>query len=87
MATVTAVIVCSMRAFSGYAATRVVGDVGGRRDGAPRPFGCRTVMIAPVGGRRRRLQLMRAVRTVSGARLPQTYKSQEREGRILYLAT
>jgi hypothetical protein len=30
---------------------------------------------------------MHAARAVSGARLPQIYKSREREGRILYLAT
>jgi hypothetical protein len=94
------VIVRGGCAFSGGAATRVVGDVGGGRDGAPRPFGFRIVMIAharasgcfsvvgpPVSGRRCRLQLMRAVRAVLGVRLPQIYKSQEREGRILYLAT
>jgi hypothetical protein len=48
MPTVVAAVVCGGRAFSGGAAARVVGDVGGggRRDGAPRPFGCRTVMIA-----------------------------------------
>jgi hypothetical protein len=42
---VTAVVRCG-RAFSGGATARVVGDVGGGRDGPPRPFGCRTVMIA-----------------------------------------
>jgi hypothetical protein len=41
-----AVIMRGGRAFSGGAAARVVGDVGAGRDGAPRPFGCRAVMIA-----------------------------------------
>jgi hypothetical protein len=45
MPIVVAAIVRSGRAFSGGAAVRVVGDVGGGRDGAPRPFGCRVVMI------------------------------------------
>jgi hypothetical protein len=36
----------SGRTFSGGAAAGVVGDVGGGRDGAPWPFGCRAVMIA-----------------------------------------
>jgi hypothetical protein len=36
------------RAFSGGAAAHVVGDVGCGRDGLPRPFGCRAVMIAHV---------------------------------------
>jgi hypothetical protein len=46
MTTVVAVIVRGGRTFSGGAAARIVGDVGGGRDGAPRPFSCRTVMIA-----------------------------------------
>jgi hypothetical protein len=46
MPTVVVVVVCGGRAFSGGAVARVVGDVGGGRDGAPRPFGCRAVMIA-----------------------------------------
>jgi hypothetical protein len=46
MAIVTVVNVRGRRAFSGDAAARVVGDVGDRRDGAPRPFGCHAVMIA-----------------------------------------
>jgi hypothetical protein len=45
MATVVAVIVRGGRAFSGSAATRVVGIVGGGRDRAARPFGCRSAMI------------------------------------------
>jgi hypothetical protein len=46
MPTVVAAVVRGGRAFSGGATTRIVGDVGGRRDGPPRPFGCRVVMIA-----------------------------------------
>jgi hypothetical protein len=45
MPTVVAVVVRGERAFSGDVAARVVGDVGGGRDGALRPFGCRVVMI------------------------------------------
>jgi hypothetical protein len=45
MPTVVAAVVCCGRAFSGGATARVVGDVGDGRDGPPRPFGCRAVMI------------------------------------------
>jgi hypothetical protein len=41
---VAAVLRCG-RAFSGGATARVVGDMGGGRDGPLRPFGCRAVMI------------------------------------------
>jgi hypothetical protein len=41
-----AVVVRRGRAFSGDATACVVGDVGGGRDGPPRPFGCHAVMIA-----------------------------------------
>jgi hypothetical protein len=41
----------------------------------------------PVNGRCSRLQLMRAVRAVWGAWLPQIYKSKEREGEVPYLVT
>jgi hypothetical protein len=40
--------------------------------------------LAASGGRRR-LQLMRTARTVSGAQLPQNYKLREREGEVPYL--
>jgi hypothetical protein len=46
MPTVVAAVVRRGRAFSGGATARVVGDVGGGRDGPPRPFGCRVVIIA-----------------------------------------
>jgi hypothetical protein len=46
MPTVVAAVVHRGRAFSGDATVHVVGDVGGGRDGPPRPFGCRVVMIA-----------------------------------------
>jgi hypothetical protein len=46
MPIVVAVIVRGGCAFLGDVAVRVVGDVGGGRDGAPRRFGCRAVMIA-----------------------------------------
>jgi hypothetical protein len=46
MAVVMAAVVRSGRTFSGSAATSVVDDVGGGRDGAPRPFGYRAIMIA-----------------------------------------
>jgi hypothetical protein len=47
MATVVVEVVRGGRAFSGSAAVRVLGDMGGGgRDGAPWPFGCRVVMIA-----------------------------------------
>jgi hypothetical protein len=46
MPTVVAVIVRGGHAFSGGATTRIVGDVGDGRDGAPRPFSFRAVMIA-----------------------------------------
>jgi hypothetical protein len=45
MPTVVAAVVCGGRTFSGDATARVVGDVGGRHDGPPRPFGCRALMI------------------------------------------
>jgi hypothetical protein len=45
IAVVAAVVRCG-RAFLGGATARIVGDVGGRRDGPPRHFGCRTVMVA-----------------------------------------
>jgi hypothetical protein len=45
MPIVVVAVVCGARAFLGGAAERVVGDVGGGRDGAPRPFGFRAVMI------------------------------------------
>jgi hypothetical protein len=46
MSIVVAAVVRRGRAFLGGAATRRVDDVGGGRDGPPRPFGCRAVMIA-----------------------------------------
>jgi hypothetical protein len=46
MTAVVAAVVHGRHAFSGDAAARVVDDVGGRCDGAPRPFGCCAVMIA-----------------------------------------
>jgi hypothetical protein len=46
MPTVVATVVRRGRAFSGDATARVVGVVGGGRDGPPRLFGCRAVMIA-----------------------------------------
>jgi hypothetical protein len=46
MPTVMAAVVCGGRAFSGGAAARIVGNMGCRRDGPPRPFSCRAVMIA-----------------------------------------
>jgi hypothetical protein len=46
MSTVVVMVVRCGRAFLGGATARVVGDVGGGRDGPPRPFGCRAVMIA-----------------------------------------
>jgi hypothetical protein len=46
MPTVVAAVMRGGRAFSGGATAQVVGDVGGGRDGPPRPFGCRAVMIA-----------------------------------------
>jgi hypothetical protein len=48
MPTVVAAVVHHGRAFSGGAIARVVGDVGGGRDGPPQPFDCRAVMIARV---------------------------------------
>jgi hypothetical protein len=39
-------VVRSERAFSGGTVVRVVGNVGGGCDGAPRPFGSHAVMIA-----------------------------------------
>jgi hypothetical protein len=45
MAAVVAAVVRSGRAFSGGAAARVVGDVGGRHDGMPQPFGSHAVMF------------------------------------------
>jgi hypothetical protein len=45
MPTVVAAVMRRGRAFSGDATVRVVGDMGGRRDGPPRPFGCHAVMI------------------------------------------
>jgi hypothetical protein len=46
MTAVVAVVMHCGRAFSGGAAARVVGDVGGGgRDGPPQPFGCRAAMI------------------------------------------
>jgi hypothetical protein len=46
MVVVMAVVVHSGRAFLGGATAIVVDDVLGGRDGAPRPFGRRAVMIA-----------------------------------------
>jgi hypothetical protein len=46
MTVVVIVVVRSRRAFSGGTTARVVGDVRGRREGPPRPFGCRAVVIA-----------------------------------------
>jgi hypothetical protein len=45
MTVVVAAVVHCGRAFSGDTIMSVVGDVGGGRDGPPRPFGCRAVMI------------------------------------------
>jgi hypothetical protein len=94
MPTVVAAVVRRGRAFSSVVAARVAGDVGGRCDGPPRPFGCRAVMIVHaraavsawwgplVSGRCSRLQLMRTVHGFRGAWLPRIYKSKERERRI-----
>jgi hypothetical protein len=46
MAAVMAVVMRCGHAFSDGATARVVGDMGGGRDGPPWPFGCRTIMIA-----------------------------------------
>jgi hypothetical protein len=46
MPKVEAAVMRRGRAFSGDATAHVVGDMGGRHDGPPRPFGCRAVMIA-----------------------------------------
>jgi hypothetical protein len=45
MPTVVAAVVRRGRAFSGNATARVVGIVGGKRDGLPLLYGCRAVMI------------------------------------------
>jgi hypothetical protein len=45
MSVVVAAVVRSGRAFSSGAATSVVDDVGGGRDGALWPFGCCAIMI------------------------------------------
>jgi hypothetical protein len=45
MPTAVAAVVCGGCAFSGGATTRVVGDMRGGRDGPPRPFSFRAVMI------------------------------------------
>jgi hypothetical protein len=83
MPKVVAAVVRRGRAFSGDATMRVVGIVGGGRDGPPWLFGCRAVMItcARTPGRfsvvgplvsdgRCCLHLMRATRAARGARLP-----------------
>jgi hypothetical protein len=83
MPTVVAAVVLDGRTFSGGAAARVVGDMGCGRDGPPRLFGCRAVMIAHARAPGRfgdvgpthqwgcgHLQLMRTARAVRGARLP-----------------
>jgi hypothetical protein len=99
MPTVVAAVVRCRRTFSGGVATRVVGDVGGGRDGPPWPFGCRAIMIArararfgSVGPARQWWMQLPAVNArgacaVRGARLPRTYKSGEREGGVPYLNT
>jgi hypothetical protein len=46
MATVVAVVVRCGRAFSGGTTAGIMDDMADRRDGAPRPFGYRAVMIA-----------------------------------------
>jgi hypothetical protein len=46
MPIVVAAVMFRGRAFSGGATACIVGDVGGGRDGPPRPFGCCAVMIA-----------------------------------------
>jgi hypothetical protein len=46
MAVVVAAVERSGCTFSGGASVGVVDDVGGGREGASRPFGCHTVMIA-----------------------------------------
>jgi hypothetical protein len=48
MPRVVAAVVRRGRTFSGIAAMRIVGDVGGGRDGPPRLFGSRAVMIVRV---------------------------------------
>jgi hypothetical protein len=48
MPTVASTVVRCGRAFSGATAACVVGDGAGGRDGPPRLFGCRAVMIARV---------------------------------------
>jgi hypothetical protein len=84
MVMVVAAAVRSGCAFSGGAAAGIVGDVGGGRDGAPRTFGCRAVIIAhvraclavsarwvlPVSDGWRCVQLMRAARGVFGSVAP-----------------
>jgi hypothetical protein len=57
MPTVVVVVVRRGRAFSGDAAARVVGDVGGRHDGPLRLFGCRAVVIAHAPFQRRGARL------------------------------
>jgi hypothetical protein len=92
---------CGRHAFSGGAASHVVGDVGCGRDWPPRLFGCRAVMIAracvpgyfgdvgPASQWRKRPAAVnaRSARAVRGARLPWIYKSKEREGEVPYLIT
>jgi hypothetical protein len=93
MAAVVAVVMCGRRAFSGGTAARVVGDVGGGRDGVPRPFSCHAVMIArarssgrfgavwPVCQRQTRSPVVNARGARGfGSAAPLIYKSREREG-------
>jgi hypothetical protein len=94
MPTVVATVMRCGRAFSGVAAARVVGDVGGqtcrpaaalrllRRNDRARactwPF--RSWLGPLVSDGCRHLQLMRAERVVRGAWLPWIYKSKGKEG-------
>jgi hypothetical protein len=80
MPTVAATVMCNGCAFSGVAAARIVAMWAGGRDGPPRLFGCRTVMIARACAWALRswwaplvsdgvghLHLMRAERAIRGA--------------------
>jgi hypothetical protein len=95
MTTVAAAVARYRRAFSGSTTARVVGDVGGGRDGRLRPFGHRTIMIAHAhawlfrrGGFRSSvmddcLHLMRATCAVWGARLPRSTNRRRGRGKSL----
>jgi hypothetical protein len=96
---VAAVMRCGC-AFPGGAITCVVDDVGDGRDGMPRPFGYRAVMIARacvpdrfgVVGPSCRQRAATPTVNAHGARgfgsaAPQSYKLREREGEVLHPIT